>query len=380
MTPDGANSTCADAVRFVPVTLESLEITGPATVDENSSDNYDALAHFAGGLSLAVQPQIWSVDVAEASIDATGQLTTGAVDANTPAVVTAQYTLNGTTVSDTHNLTIVNSGAAPVEVTVDNLDAGASSTGSWFVSAGVPPWGTNCMASLSSGSTFTFTANLVPGTTYAVYAWWTGGGNRYTAVPYQIRDGGTLVDTVTVNQFVNGGQWNLLGTYTFTGAAASVTVQAAPNSANSVCADAVRFVPAGALPPTVIVDNLTAGTSSTGSWFVSGSPNPWATNSMATLTPGSTFTFPAALTAGRTYQVYAWWTQAANRYTTVPYRIYSGATLLGTVNVNQTAGGGQWNLLGSYTFTGTGASVTVQAAPSSAFSVCADAVRYVPVP
>ena len=71
---------------------------------------------------------------------------------------------------------------------------------------------------------------------------------------------------------------------------------------------------------------------------------------MATLTPGSTFTFPATLTPGTTYQVYAWWTQAANRYTSAQYQIRNGATLLGTAVVNQTANGGQWNLLGTYTF------------------------------
>ena len=92
------------------------------------------------------------------------------------------------------------------------------------------------------GSTFTFPADLVPGTAYAVYAWWTTGANRYTAVPFEIRDGGTTLNTVIVNQFINGGQWNLLGIYMFNGAA-SVRVLAAPNSSFSVNADAVRFVP-----------------------------------------------------------------------------------------------------------------------------------------
>ncbi len=377
--PSSTWSVNADAVRFVPVVVESLEITGPATVDENSITSYDAIAHCSGGLLVPVQPQVWTENVAEATIDATGQLTTTSVTADTPAVITAQYTLNGATVSDTHNVTILDSGALPPEVIVDNLDAGTSSTGSWFTSGSPGFWATDSLASLTPGSTFTFNADLVPGVSYNVYAWWTTGFNRYTAVPYQIRSGGTLLGTVNVNQFVNGGQWNLLGTYTFTGTA-GVTVQAAPTFAFSVCADAVRFVPAGALPPvTMTVDNLTPGTTSTGSWFVSSSPNPWATNSMATLTPGSTFTFPASPAPGTTYEVYAWWTQAANRYTSVPYEIRDGATLLGTTLVNQTTNGGQWNLIGTYTF-GASASVTILAAPSFAWSTCADAVQFVPVP
>ena len=89
------------------------------------------------------------------------------------------------------------------------------------------------------GNSFTFLAALVPGTTYAVYAWWTEYSNRYTAVPYEIRSGATLLGTVNVNQRLNGGQWNLLGYYNFSGPA-SVTVVAA--GAYTI-ADAVRFVP-----------------------------------------------------------------------------------------------------------------------------------------
>lgn len=61
-------------------------------------------------------------------------------------------------------------------------------------------------------------------------------------MPYDIADGATMLDTVTVDQFVNGGQWNLLGTYPFTGAA-SVTIRAVVGFPSSTCADAVRFVP-----------------------------------------------------------------------------------------------------------------------------------------
>ena len=114
----------ADAVRFVPVVVESLEITGPATVNENATASTTALAHCSGGILVPVQPQVWTENVAQAGIDATGLLTTTSVSADTPAVITAQYTVDGTTVSDTHNITILNSGATPVEVIVDNLSAG----------------------------------------------------------------------------------------------------------------------------------------------------------------------------------------------------------------------------------------------------------------
>lgn len=234
-------SSCADAMRFVPMgTLQSLEITGPLTVDEGTSADYEALAHFSDGSVLTVQPQVWDVDIAEASISWTGLLTAGAVDADTPAVISAEYTLNGTVVNDTHNITVLNSGGpAPVEVIVDNTDATTSSVGTWLPSGAAGYYGTNSLWANDTGETFTFTANLVPGT-YDVYEWHTVYSNRNSAAPHQIYDDATLLGTVNVDQLVNGGAWNLLGQYTFTGPA-SITIVASPGSTTN--ADAVRFVP-----------------------------------------------------------------------------------------------------------------------------------------
>ena len=369
-------STNADAVRFVPLTaLQSLEITGALTVDEGTSADCDAIAHFSGGISLTVEPELWDVDIAEASIDSTGLLTAGLVAADTPAVVSAQYTLNGTIVNDTHNITVLNSGGAPVEVIVDNLGATTSSVGVWLPSGASGYWATNSVWANDAGDSFTFTANLMPGIAYQVYEWHTVWPSRYTAVPHQIRSGATLLGTTNVNQQINGGQWNLLGTYTFNGPA-SVTVLATPGF--SSCADAVRFVPV-TTPVEVIVDNLDTDTSSVGVWLPSGASGFWATNSVWANDAGDSFTFIAnlMLMPGITYQVYEWHTVFSNRNTAAPYEIRSGATLLATVNVNQQLNGSQWNIVGTYAFTDT-ASVTILASPGS--STNADAVRFVPVP
>jgi hypothetical protein len=177
-----------------------------------------------------------------------------------------------------------------------------------------------------------------------------------------------------VDQQVNGGQWNLLGTYAFTGTA-SVTVLASPGSSTN--ADAVRFLPV-TTPVEVIVDNLDATTSSVGVWSPSGASGFWATNSLWANDAGDSFTFNANLMPGTNYEVHQWHTVWPSRNTSAPYEIRDGATLLGTVNVNQQVLGGQWNLLGTYTFTEIAGSVTVLASPGS--STNADAVRFVPVP
>jgi hypothetical protein len=123
----------------------------------------------------------------------------------------------------------------------------------------------------------------------------------------------------------------------------------------------------------VIVDNGEAGTSSTGTWRSSGGANPYGSESLYSKNRGATYTFEAAI--GGVYEVSLWWTERPSRSTSVPVEIYDGDTLLDTVLVNQKTQGGQWNVLGTYTFSGT-AGVTVVSEGSS-YSTCADAVRFV---
>jgi hypothetical protein len=286
--------------------------------------------------------------------------------------ITAEVFDGVTTVSDTVDVTVQDTGA-PAELIVDNLDAGTSSSGWWGPSGASGFWATNSVYSFAAGSTFTFSANPVPGTPHAVYAWWTAAPNRDAATPYQISSGATVLGTVNVDQTTNGGQWNQLGIYTFSDVA-NVTVLANGGGVVSV-ADAVRFVPVTL--GEVVVDNLDAETSSSGWWGASGASGFWAADSVYSFSAGSTFTFAPNLVPGTPYAVYAWWTAAPNRDTAAPYQISSGATLLGTVNVNQTTNGGQWNPLGVYTFDDI-PSVTVLTNGGGVVTV-ADAVRFVPV-
>jgi hypothetical protein len=133
-------------------------------------------------------------------------------------------------------------GPAPVEVIVDNLDAGTSFTGAWQTSGSPDPWAGHSVVSWTPGSTFTFTAQLVPGSEYRVSAWWAESYSRSSTVPYEIRSGGTLLDTLHVSQIIAGGQWNLLGVYMFTDTA-RVRILSAPTPDYSTNADTVRFVP-----------------------------------------------------------------------------------------------------------------------------------------
>ncbi len=80
---------------------------------------------------------------------------------------------------------------------------------------------------------------------YAVYAWWWAGEWRPTDVPYVVNYlGGSK--TVKVNQQLNGGQWNLLGSFPFA-AGGSISVRDAATTGQDIVADAVRLVYQG--PP-----------------------------------------------------------------------------------------------------------------------------------
>lgn len=87
----------------------------------------------------------------------------------------------------------------------------------------------------------TYSATVEQAGRYSVYAWWGTHPNRATDTPYTIRCG-DRVETVRVNQEVNGGQWNLLGTYDVP-EGGTVTVEITNDANEYVIADAVRIAP-----------------------------------------------------------------------------------------------------------------------------------------
>jgi len=72
---------------------------------------------------------------------------------------------------------------------------------------------------------------------YTVYAWWCGGEWRPADVPYVV-NGSTSSRTLRVNQQINGGKWNILGTFEFE-SGGSIAVKDDATSGQDVVADAV---------------------------------------------------------------------------------------------------------------------------------------------
>ncbi len=131
------------------------------------------------------------------------------------------------------------------DVIIDNGDPGTTPTGTWLTSGGPNPFDGSSLYSNEAGATYTYEASV--NGTQQVSLWWTFFSNRCTSVQVDINDGTTLLDTVTVNQLQNGGQWNLLGTYAFSGTA-RVVINSQGGCTTS--ADAVKF----STPPEAVED------------------------------------------------------------------------------------------------------------------------------
>ena len=82
---------------------------------------------------------------------------------------------------------------------------------------------------------------LVPTGLNTGMAWWPSSRRLASNAKYTIvHDGGS--DVVTVNQRSNGGQWNLLGNFTFSDAQ-TARISLSDNANNRVSADAIRLLP-----------------------------------------------------------------------------------------------------------------------------------------
>ncbi|HEV2146114.1 MAG TPA: N-acetylmuramoyl-L-alanine amidase [Longimicrobiaceae bacterium] len=124
------------------------------------------------------------------------------------------------------------------------LDTGAMSA-DWVSSTGVSGYyGTGYYyaktAPISDPATFWF--YLPAAATRTVDAWWTTHTNRSTTAPFIAWNAsGTKLGTVQVNQQVNGGKWNQLGTYSFSAGWNKIQLSRWTTEGYYVIADAVRI-------------------------------------------------------------------------------------------------------------------------------------------
>ncbi|KFE68165.1 N-acetylmuramoyl-L-alanine amidase [Hyalangium minutum] len=86
-----------------------------------------------------------------------------------------------------------------------------------------------------------FWFNMPAAGTKTIDAWWTAATDRSTTAPFIITNtSGTNLATVSVNQQINGGKWNTLGTWSFPAGWNKVQVSRWTGSGYQVVADAIR--------------------------------------------------------------------------------------------------------------------------------------------
>ena len=298
-------------------------------------------------------------------------------------------------------------------VVVDNIDHGASFEGSWGTDSAASVVSTaswdyargfyydNYSAhargyygnnyhyhAVGSGTdTFTWTPNIITTAgTYNVWARWAMIGwtdnSRADDATYTIyHDGGST--SVTKNQRYNGGEWVLLGAYSFNGEAEE-KVELVQSANGIVMADAIMFAAPDYIPEVLVDNTYKSGGAAVpdGNWNAG---KTWYTPGYYGINyheryPGTgsdTFTWTPNITTAGTYKVFARWTTAGGEPDTrgandATYTIYhdEGST---SVTKDQQYNGGEWVLLGTYPFDG-GGDEKVELVQSANGYVIADAI------
>ncbi|MCG7879053.1 MAG: hypothetical protein N0C91_15890 [Candidatus Thiodiazotropha endolucinida] len=186
-------------------------------------------------------------------------------------------------------------------------------------------------------NTATWSFSVPQAGSHRVFARWTSNANRATDAQYTVvSDAGE--STVSVNQQLDGGVWNLLGTYNFI-EGVGYEVRLPDQAGSGEVADAIQILP----------DNAT--------------PN--------------RFSWQLPIPQTGQYVVYARWTAHPNNATNAIYTIQSddGVT---TVQKDQQTSGAKWNWLGTFNFT-QGGDYQVYLTDETDGYVIADGVRIVPV-
>jgi len=145
--------------------------------------------------------------------------------------------------------------AEPPTITVDNTQAEFTpDAASWPSSKAISGYyGTDYQTHATVLGEDTATCTWIPEIpadgTYMVYARWTSSTDRAQDASYTINYSGGS-ETILVNQQLNGGKWNLLGTYYFVQGTSGNIVLGNRSSSEGylVIADAIRLVPTESLP------------------------------------------------------------------------------------------------------------------------------------
>ena len=237
-TYSGKSDTHDVTIRNVAGTLNSITISGPTSVDENSFADYTCTAHYSDGSTQNVTSSAsWSENSSYASISSSGRLTTNEVPSDQPCRITATYSGK----SDTHDITIRDVGETHT-LTIGVVPPGSGTT--------TPPEGV--YAGLAHGASLPVAANANAG--YHLDHWELDGADVGSVNPVTVL---MYADHHLEAMFAVGGQ--------------TLTVAVSPRDAATLTPAAGTYPYPDGATATVVVDTVTPGYTFSG-WILDGTP------------------------------------------------------------------------------------------------------------
>ena len=269
-----------------------------------------------------------------------------------------------------------------VEVVVDNTDGlpSVATSGTWTLSTAMTGqfYGANYLHDGNTGKGSNkwvrFTPDLPESGIYDVYAIWNESTGRATNVPIDIfhADG---TDTVTVNMQQDGGEWNLLGRFSFDAGQGGAVRIGTFGTSSYVIADAVKFVRVGYL----VVDNLDAEVA--GTWISSTYETgdfygaDYLHNNLAA-SEDLWVKYVPDIPVTKTYRLSQMWNSSSTRAPAARVEVTHAAGV-DVEYVDMTQNPGVWNDLGAFRFAeGTNGWVRLLTMGSAGKHVIADAFRW----
>jgi hypothetical protein len=175
-----------------PVTFSSLAISGPSSLNENSSVQFTATAMFSDGSSQPASPS-WLENSTATSISGSGLLTSGEVSSDTTVTVSASATIGGVTQNASQDVLIINTPTPPIltSLTISgassvNENSLAQYSATAFLSDGSsqtvnPTWSEDSVATTISNFGLLSAGEVTSDTPVTISASYTIGGATRTA-------------------------------------------------------------------------------------------------------------------------------------------------------------------------------------------------------
>lgn len=131
------------------------------------------------------------------------------------------------------------------DIIIDNTSGSFYASGNWATgTSSTDKYGSNYRfrSTAAVSDPARWTPNIPSAGNWKVYAWWPAGTNRSPSAPYIVTSTGGNT-TVKVNQQVNGGTWNYLGTFSLgAGTGYPTSLSCWTGTGYVVMADAIKWV------------------------------------------------------------------------------------------------------------------------------------------